>query len=211
MIGSSAVRWVAKRVLVSDSRGPVGAHITRFAMNERLTEVMRPLAKPGKILSISHSVPFCEAVGLHGEIEEANFPDENLLSLTKRPSDTYDFVVSDQVLEHIEGNPQQAIDESFRVLKPGGIAIHTTCFINPMHGAPYDFWRFTPRALALLCEPHGDIIEAAGWGNRYVWVAERLGFRWEPVPVSRKNLLTRIATTNDPEWPVSTWVVARKR
>jgi 2-polyprenyl-3-methyl-5-hydroxy-6-metoxy-1,4-benzoquinol methylase len=45
-------------------------------------------------------------------------------------------VVSDQVLEHVVGDPQTAIDETLRVLRPGGIVIHTTCFMNPIHGAP---------------------------------------------------------------------------
>jgi SAM-dependent methyltransferase len=209
-MGYSAIRWMANRVLITDRSGPAGVHITRFAMNKRLLEVVRPLAKPGKILSISHSLRLCENIGLTGEFDEANYPQENMLRLTM-PPDTYDFVVSDQVLEHVEGNPYQAVAESFRVLKPGGIAIHTTCFVNPVHGKPYDFWRFSPEALALLCRPYGDILEVGGWGNPYVWVVSRLGLRWEPVPESPRNLLTRIATYHDPEWPVATWVVARKR
>ena len=60
------------------------------------------------------------------------------------PDAAFDYVLSDQVLEHVEGNPQQAIDEGYRVLRPDGVAVHTTCFINPVHGAPRTFGALLP-------------------------------------------------------------------
>src|SRR5688572_31467051 len=123
------------------SRGP---HITRYFMYRRLTSIGDTLPfRTGRVLSISRSTNLVGLLGLRpSEIVEADYPAFNILSL-ELPSESFDFVLSDQVLEHIEGSPQQAIDECLRVLKPGGIAIHTTCFINPIHGSPKDFWRFT--------------------------------------------------------------------
>lgn len=56
----------------------------------------------------------------------------------------FDFCISDQVLENIEGNPFKAFSETARVVKKGGRVCHITCFINGIHGAPNDFWRYTP-------------------------------------------------------------------
>jgi hypothetical protein len=63
-------------------------------------------------------------------------------------------VVSDQVLEHIACAPEQAVAEVFRVLRPGGFAVHTTAFMMGYPGAADfsdldngDFWRFSPSGL----------------------------------------------------------------
>ena len=109
--------------------------------------------RSGRVLSISHSENLATLLGLQPtEVVEASYPAHNILSLDFEDT-SYDFILSDQVLEHVEGNPQQAIDECHRILKPGGIAVHTTCFINPVHKVPNDFWRFTPRRSACSIEP----------------------------------------------------------
>jgi SAM-dependent methyltransferase len=164
----------------------------------------------GRVLSISHSANLGGLLGLQPtELIEANYPDHSMLSLGF-PDSSYDFVLSDQVLEHVEGNPQQAIDECHRLLKPGGVAVHTTCFINPIHGAPKDFWRFTPEALRLLHQGWSEIIECGGWGSFEVWSLVQDGLRFEGIPHARWHPLHRLATRNDPLWPIVTWIVARK-
>jgi ubiquinone/menaquinone biosynthesis C-methylase UbiE len=77
----------------------------------------------------------------------------------------FDFVISDQVIEHLE-DPKKAVKESYRVLKKGGVAIHTTCFINYIHFCPKDFRRFSPDALRYLCKDFSEILQCEGWGNR---------------------------------------------
>lgn len=204
------LKAIARRFLRLGEGGPSGAHVTRYWMYEHLGQVMAPIPKSGRVLSISESGRLCEACGLTGlPTDEANFPDHNMLALNF-PDASYDFVVSDQVLEHVLGDPFLAVRESFRVLKPGGYVVHTTCLINPIHKYPYDLWRFTPDGLALLCQEHGEVIEADGWGNRMVWFVVAVGLRFRPVPHNPRSPLHRIATKNDPLWPTSTWVVARK-
>ncbi len=188
-----------------------GPHITRYFMYDRLQSIGKTLSrKEGDVLSISHSKRLCEILNIKPRsLIEANYPDYNFLSL-QFPNESFDFVFSDQVLEHLEGNPQQAIDESWRVLRPGGIALHTTCFINPIHGAPSDYWRFTPEALRLMTRQFSQIIDCDGWGNFETWLLIRDGLRFDGVPHAKWHPIHRIAIKNDAEWPIVTWVLAQK-
>lgn len=190
------------------SRGP---HITRYYMYDRLQTTGQKLPKQaGDVLSISHSTNLIDILGITATSSvEANYPEHNFLSL-KFPDRSFDFVFSDQVLEHIEGNPQQAIDESWRVLRPGGIAVHTTCFINPIHAAPKDYWRFTPDALKLLGKKFSRVIDCHGWGNFEAWLLIRDGLRFEGIPHAQWHPLHKLATKNDPDWPIVTWIVLEK-
>lgn len=203
------VRNVAWRAsMLGLSRGP---NITRYYMYARLRAIGPTLPnRSGRVLSISHSENLADLVGLEpSEIVPANYPEHNFLSLAFE-DESFDHVLSDQVLEHVEGNPQKAIDESHRVLRPGGLAIHTTCFINPIHGVPKDFWRFTPAALSLLHSNWREIIEVGGWGNFWVWSVIRDGMRFTGVPHAKWHPLHGLAVKNDPLWPIVTWIVARK-
>lgn len=203
------LRWFLWKISM---RGlPRGPHITRYYMYERLMALGARLPiKEGRVLSISHSANLVDLLGVKPtEIVDANYPDHNILSLGFADN-SFDFVLSDQVFEHIEGNPQQAVDECYRILRPGGIAIHTTCFINPVHGVPKDFWRFTPDALTLLHKKWSSIIESDGWGNFDVWSVINIGLRWEGVPHAKWHPFHRLAVKNDPLWPITTWVLARK-
>lgn len=188
-----------------------GPHITRYYMYDHLSRVLAGVPRRGRTLAISHSVALCEVLGLaHStDVVEANYPEVNILSLPFEEA-VFDFVVSNQVLEHVEGDPQAAIDETHRVLKPGGFAIHTTCFINPIHAAPNDFWRFTPQALRLLCRRFQETIDVGGWGNPYVWIICWLGLRYTGVPHAKWHPLHWIAVRNAVDWPIVTWVVAKK-
>jgi SAM-dependent methyltransferase len=197
-----------KLSLIGLSRGP---KITRYSMYHTLQKVGSKFPnQEGDVLSVSHSVKLCDVLGIKPKsLVEANYPEHNFLSL-QFPDESFDFVLSDQVLEHVEGNPQQAIDESLRLLRPGGIAIHTTCFINPVHGAPSDYWRFTPEALKLLGKNFSKIIDCGGWGNFETWLLIRDGLRRVRIPHANWHPLHRIAIKNDPEWPIVTWLVAQK-
>jgi len=62
---------------------------------------------------------------------------------------TFDVVVCTEVLEHLP-EPQTAIHEMYRVLKPGGTLILTTRFLFPIHDAPHDYFRFTRYGLQYL-------------------------------------------------------------
>ena len=94
--------------------------------------------------------------------------------------ESIDNVICFQVLEHID-NPKKAVDEIFRVLKKGGNCLLTTHMAAPLHGLPYDYYRFTPFALRKIfnkfshieIKPQGgaalSIMQLIVWG-----ISERL-------------------------------------
>lgn len=72
---------------------------------------------------------------------------------------SFDLVVCTQVLEHV-ANPQQAVDEIYRVLRPGGVVILTTNFHYGLHGVPHDYFRFSRYALEHLFQRSGFEVNA---------------------------------------------------
>jgi SAM-dependent methyltransferase len=61
----------------------------------------------------------------------------------------FDVVLCTEVLEHL-AEPQKALDEMFRVLRPSGTLLLTTRFLFPIHDAPHDYFRFTKYGLRHL-------------------------------------------------------------
>ncbi len=61
----------------------------------------------------------------------------------------YDAIFSVSVMEHV-AEPWQAAHHMSRLLKPGGIVFHAAPFSYFYHGAPADYWRYTPDAFEAL-------------------------------------------------------------
>jgi SAM-dependent methyltransferase len=62
------------------------------------------------------------------------------------PADSFDAVLSTQVLEHV-ADPQRYVAECFRVLKPGGRLLLSTHGVWVYHPDPVDLWRWTSAGL----------------------------------------------------------------
>ena len=93
----------------------VGAHhLTRFAMYKALGGALAAHDGPGRrCLAISSSSRLVRLLGLKSvRIAAANYPEHSLLALKFRDA-TFDFCVSDQVLEHVAGDPFQAVTREF--------------------------------------------------------------------------------------------------
>ena len=183
-------------------------HLTRYSMYRQIRAVLqKPMT--GRILGISGIENFREMIDAGADIVDTQFPDVDAEALTFL-DDEFDYVITDQVLEHVR-NPQRAISESFRVLKLGGTAIHTTCFLNPIHKYPEDYYRFSRAGLSSLCEPHAEILHCASWGSRYaaalILLADRVrGIRIPDRPGFRRWL----ATHNEDSYPIHVWIIARR-
>ena len=66
-------------------------------------------------------------------------------------SDSLGTVLVLETLEHVK-NPLQAMAEVLRVLRPGGLAVISSCMDFPVHEHPADYWRFPPQGFDLLLE-----------------------------------------------------------
>jgi SAM-dependent methyltransferase len=99
----------------------------------------------------------------------------------------FDVVLCTEVLEHLP-EPQKAIDEFERVLKPGGTLLLTTRFVFPIHDAPHDYFRYTKYGLRHLLRRF-DIVELREETDAVGTLAvllQRLGMqaetlRWTPL------------------------------
>jgi ubiquinone/menaquinone biosynthesis C-methylase UbiE len=104
----------------------------------------------------------------------------------------FDTVLCTEVLEHLP-EPQRAIDEMHRVLKPGGELLLTTRFLFPIHDAPHDYFRFTKYGLRHLLRAFHDvrIEEETDSVGALAVLVQRLGMQAETLrtPVLRATWL----------------------
>ena len=190
------------------------SHLTRYYMYNNVSSCLNRhqlLPLTGKILGVSGIGNFYELIDCkNAEIIESYYPDVDMQDMPYRDS-SFDCVVSDQVLEHIE-NPIRAVNESYRVLKRNGIAIHTSCFLNYFHPSPQDYWRFSPDGLRYLCKDFSKILISEGWGNRFAIVLCFISdkFRFMRIPEKKWSIRYRIATYKENRYPLVTWIVAQK-
>lgn len=119
-------------------------------------------------------------------------------------AERFDSAICTAVLEHLE-EPEKAIRECYRVLKPGGVAIYSVPFIWHLHEEPRDFFRYSSYGLQYLFEKSGFVVKelvplAGFWVTffqlqlyyfarfdkgiikrlrifpMYAWIVQRLGF-----------------------------------
>lgn len=75
------------------------------------------------------------------------------------PDASFDCVLCTAVLEHLE-EPEAALREACRVMKPGGYAIYTIPMYWHLHEEPRDFFRYTRYGIAHLAEKAGfEVVE----------------------------------------------------
>lgn len=65
-----------------------------------------------------------------------------------------DTIVSISVLEHLS-EPQNMLDEAYRILKPGGMIILQAPWQWMVHEAPYDFFRYSPYGIEYMFKKAG--------------------------------------------------------
>lgn len=194
-----------------------GEHIVRYTMYKELQRVLGQGALGDAVLSISHSGHLCKLLGADPKnVVDAIYPAQRINKLSF-PDNSFSAVVSDQVFEHIECTPTEAVAEVKRVLRPGGIALHTTCFLTPYHGSADfndqsdgDYWRFTPSGLARLHKDYSEIVVADGWGNAMMPLIGGLGLTRMPVPEASWHPINMLARANRPSYAFVVWVAARK-
>lgn len=143
------------------------------------------------------------------------YPDVDCQS-TPYSDNSWDIVVADQVLEHVE-RPWVAADEICRITAPGGLAIICTPFMHPLHPCPLDCWRIAPDGYRVLFpESRWETLVLDMWGDGDVifWeYASNQGLSGDWVSVKKAQDLMGAAyqAGNDKKNPVVIWGIFRKR
>lgn len=120
---------------------------------------MRPLIERSEIELVDTDVAFGPRTKIVCDAHDIPFADGS-----------FDGVVAQAVLEHV-ADPYRCVDEIHRVLKPDGLVYAETPFMQQMHGAPYDFTRFTIQGYRRLFR-HFEEIDCAtctGPGMALAW------------------------------------------
>jgi SAM-dependent methyltransferase len=142
-----------------------------------------------------------------------NFPEVDVQHLPYEDN-SFDFVILDQVLEHVE-RPWIAVDEVYRILRPSGISIVTAPFLIHYHALPpwKDYYRYTPDAWRVLFYKF-DILVSDGWGNAETIcaiVSNSMGDCPAGCMISLPQAIERhLLEGNDGKCYIVTWCIARK-
>lgn len=92
------------------------------------------------------------------------------------PDCSTDVVLNIQVLEHVP-DPQQVVNELYRVLKPGGTLLLTAPQGWHEHQQPHDFFRFTQYSLRSIFRKAGfRRVEIAPIGGYFHYLGHRLTY-----------------------------------
>lgn len=87
---------------------------------------------------------------------------------------SFDSALCTAVLEHLE-EPEQALRECYRILKPGGVAIYSVPFIWHLHEEPRDFYRFSKYGLDYLFRKTGfEVVEIKALSGFWVTFGQLL-------------------------------------
>ena len=76
-------------------------------------------------------------------------------------NDSVDLFISSSVIEHLP-DPEKAVSELFRTIKPDGLVYAEIPFIGAYHMAPHDYQRYTISGIESLFKRHGFILEEKG-------------------------------------------------
>ena len=141
---------------------------TIWARHNNSRPIQQALRRALRELDASHAPGLnvgCGATDLHPrmlrvDVDPAARPD-SLSSADGLPfaDNTFSVAVSQEVLEHLR-EPQLALAELARVVRPGGLLYLQTPFIIGYHAAPADYWRFTNEGLAAMLQRAGLVVES---------------------------------------------------
>lgn len=93
-------------------------------------------------------------------------------------NESFNTVVSTQVLEHVE-KPWIMIKEVRRILEKDGICILTAPFLIPYHADPHDYFRYTTEGMKSLFKNEGfEILESDSYGRMFLVLSEFIRLVW---------------------------------
>ena len=136
------------------------------------------------------------------------YPDVDIHHTTY-DNEIFDYVIADQVLEHVK-RPWVAADEIYRITKPGGYVVITTCLMNHVHGVPEDYFRFTLDGLRVLFAGNFTEIRCEGYGN-LDFIRKALTGKYRKPVVPGSKLAKEVTTNNDGKNLYLVWFIGQKK
>jgi len=142
-----------------------------------------------------------------------NWPDVDCMR-EDFPREHLSAIIADFTLEHI-AKPWKAVESTYNMLKPGGLAIYTTHWVFLDHTGEQreDYWRFSPRGLEVLFEDFSSV-RTGCWGNSQLtceilrqYAIGSQGVMREDVPFITEEA---ISNARDRIYATTSWVVAIK-
>ena len=188
-------KWMQKIINIIPKKFRLRLNPRRYAIETFVEKSAHSLKKGSRVLDAGAGP--CPYKGFfdHCEYEATDMVDtyhclDFVCSLSKIPCklQTYDAVLSTEVLEHVE-YPQQVIDEMHRILKKGGKLFLTTPQTWRIHQAPYNYFYFTLYGLRSLLKNAGfskyKVIPTGG----YFWfLADSIRFNNLLEQLNKKNI-----------------------
>ncbi len=111
----------------------------------------------------------------------------------KMPFDkeTFDCAFGTEVLEHCP-EPEVVLNETWRVLKPGGTFFFTVPFLWNLHEVPHDEYRYTPFSMKRhLINTGFTNIQIHALGGWHLAMAQMIGLWLKRSPISRVNSIQK--------------------
>jgi SAM-dependent methyltransferase len=132
--------------------------------------------------------------------EQLNFPEFDLCNPPPQLPGPFDLVICEQVLEHVP-DPITAVSTLRKLCKSGGHVFVSTPFLVRLHGAPNDYWRYTPDGMKLLLRSQGlEPLWVRTWGNRKTILAN-FDYWMRPLPW--------LSERDEPNLPAMVWALAQ--
>ena len=184
------------------------------AMEGRVVEIGARAVSPGAKLLAERFAPECTFIGV--DVHEAPgvdiVADAHFLSRAIAPG-SVDGVYSLAVLEHVAA-PWLVAAEINKILRVGGLTMHSVPQSFPIHEMPNDFWRMTDVALRVLFGPDtGFEVVKSGMSNPVRMLTNRSLRKWPYLEfplfpgMSESHIVARKVADLEPDavrWPSQT-------
>jgi SAM-dependent methyltransferase len=115
------------------------------------------------------------------------YTDASYTGLADLPDATYDVAVCTGLLEHL-AEPERVVGELHRILRPGGRLIVSASAVFPFHGAPENYFHFTPYGFRHLFRAWSGFEVLRGSSSPYATLGilvERINLQCDVVPPVR--------------------------
>lgn len=144
--------------------------IIRYSLYQKITHFSQELKGHQKVLDIGCGLKPYEAlfslheyIGIDLEGGYRNNKDKKAIVFFNGlnipyANDSFEVALCTEVLEHTE-NPDQLVEESYRILKKGGLLYLSAPLVWNEHEIPYDFRRFTQYGLEKILKKNNFKLE----------------------------------------------------